>query len=240
MWLSRFRAVLFVDVDGTLTISRYSCVLDLEAIELCRELSRRGFLVVLTSGNSLPVLRGLSTYLGLGGVVVAENGAVVYTDSVKLACSGCGDVCRAYEELLKLGSDVVVGSWQNMFRLCDRSLKWRVSEEEALRFVRCKLGELGYRNLVAVSSGYAIHIVPKGCSKDSGMKVVINDLELSNVRKYCIGDSVTDVPMHRVCDELVAVSNADNELKEVANKVLTKPSSKGFIEYAKELMMKYR
>ena len=231
-----YRGVVFVDVDGTLTIDRSSATLDLDAIEYCRELVRKGFLVVLTSGNSLPVLRGLSLYLGLGGIVVAENGAVVYTNGVKVVCEGCDEVCRAYEYVVKVGGNLLVPTWQNLFRLCDKAFKWRVKEEEALEFIRNKLGELGYRDLRVASSGYAIHIIPKECGKDVGMKAVINDLKLHNIPKYCIGDSVTDVPMSKVCDELVAVSNADEELKKVATKVLSKPSSKGFIEYVKELI----
>ena len=232
--------VLFTDVDGTLTPSRATSYIDLGAAKFLRELSLRGFLVVLVSGNSVPVLRGLSLYLGLGGVVVAENGAVVFDRDVRVVCSGCEVVREAVAEVLRYGGGFLRDSWQNRFRLCDRAIKWVGSEDRALSTVLRALKELGFRGVKAVSSGYAVHLLPEGCSKDVGMRAIIDSLGLNNSLKYCIGDSETDLPMRSVCDVLVAVGNADRGLKEVADVVTDAPSSRGFMEFASNLLKQLR
>ena len=46
--------------------------------------------------------------------------------------------------------------------------------------------------------------------------------------------------MRSVCDVLVAVGNADRGLKEVADVVTDAPSSRGFMEFASNLLKQLR
>ncbi len=230
------KAVLFIDVDGTLTVNRSSTQIDHRVLVHLKNLEEMGYLVVLTSGNSLPVVRGLSIYFGLKGMVIAENGAVVFTDKLKFACGGCSTAREALQFIVANLSDYVRSSWQNTFRLCDFAFKLRAdrgSEGRVLEVVMSELRKAGYLDKVEIlNSGYAYHLHPKGCGKDRGISCFLREAGIpEEVPKICVGDSATDVPMKKVCDLLVAVSNSDEELKKVADVVLEKPSAEGFIEF---------
>ncbi len=230
-------AILFSDVDGTLTLNRTSSLLDLEAVALARKLYNKGITVVLVSGNSLPVLRGLSIYLGLGGYSIAENGAVIYTDGIEVVCRYCDEVNKAKELVLKEGGNKIIDTWQNPFRICDKALKWKGDEEEAINYVKELLRRKGIKDVEVVSSGYAIHLYPSNCNKGSGIKAFLKDyVGKKDFPVYCIGDADNDVSMREACTKLIAVSNADASLKSVADYVTKSPSSKGFIEIAEKLL----
>lgn len=232
------KGVVFTDIDGTLTVDRQSSVLDDEAIAALRGLVKGDYTVVMVSGNSLPVVRGLSIYLGLGGLAIGENGAVLFDgNEVIVECEKCEDVKKITKDIVQRAEGFLVESWQNMFRICDTALRWRkLSEDEALRMTRNILAEMGAGWVEAITSGYAIHIHPYGCGKDRGIRRMIQALGLETSNIYCVGDAVSDIPMRKACPKLVAVGNADPELKNVADIVTEKPSGKGFAEFASKLL----
>ncbi len=232
------KGAVFTDIDGTLTTDRRSSVLDDAALKALRELVKSGYAVIMVSGNSLPVVRGLSLYLGLGGLAIGENGAVLFDGRrVIVECEKCGEMKRIVKVLVQRSGGVLEESWQNMFRLCDMALKWRgVPENEALSITQKILNVIGASWVEATTSGYAIHIHPVGCGKDRGIMKMVQVLGLETQNIYCVGDAVSDIPMRRACPKLVAVGNADPELKELADIVTEKPSGKGFAEFAAWLL----
>ncbi len=232
------KGAVFTDIDGTLTTDRQSSVLDDAALRALRELVKSGYAVIMVSGNSLPVVRGLSLYLGLGGLAIGENGAVLFDGhKVIIECERCEKIKEIAKVLVQGAKGFLEESWQNLFRICDMALKWRgVSEDGALRITRKILMEIGADWVEATSSGYAIHIHPTGCGKDRGIRRMIQILGLKTGSIYCVGDAVSDIPMRRACPKLVAVGNADPELKELADIVTEKPSGKGFAEFAAKLV----
>ncbi len=228
------KLLLFVDVDGTLTIDRRTLTIDPEVINVLHELTSAGVEVVLVSGNSLPVLRGLSLYLGLNGKVVAENGAVIYVDKPKVVCEGC-EACELVYKLL-LTKNIFKDAWQNMFRFCEKALEWIGDEEEAEAVARQLIKELNLNTVEITSSGYALHIHPRNCDKGRGIAEFIKETSSEGLKTICIGDSDVDIPMKKVCSLLVAVRNSDPDLLKVADIVTKNPSSKGFIEIAMEIL----
>ena len=234
----KVRGAVFTDIDGTLTIDRQSSVLDDDALKALRELVRNGYAVIMVSGNSLPVVRGLSLYLGLGGLAIGENGAVLFDGhKVIIECERCEEIKEIAKALVQKAEGILEESWQNLFRICDMALKWRgVSVDEALRMARKILRDIGADWVEATTSGYAIHIHPVGCGKDRGIRKMIEVLGFETSNIYCVGDAVSDTPMRKACPRLVAVGNADLELKELADIVTEKPSGKGFAEFAAQLL----
>ncbi len=233
------KGVIFLDVDGTLTEDRRTSNLDPAVILYLRVLRSNGYKVVLISGNSLPVLRGLSIYLGIGGEVIAENGCVMYTDRIIQVCNECKESEDAKEYLIRNSGGIFRDTWQNMFRLCDKAVKWRgIDGRKALKLAKETLLKGGFdlSKLHVSSSGYAIHVHPRECGKDAGIRAYLKYYGISRDLTYCVGDSVTDLPMRNECNVLVAVGNADDELKAVADIVTKNGSSKGFIEFAKYLI----
>jgi hypothetical protein len=91
-----YKAVV-CNVDGTITNS--SKMIQTLGIEVLRQAQDKGCTVILASGNVLPVVYGLSTFIGLRGPVVAENGGVVsYKDEVYMLFSNEVPL-KAYEHL---------------------------------------------------------------------------------------------------------------------------------------------
>ncbi len=234
----KVKGAVFTDIDGTLTTDRRSSVLDDAALRALRELVKSGYAVIMVSGNSLPVVRGLSLYLGLGGLAIGENGAVLFDGyNVIVECERCEEIKEITKVLVQEAEGILEESWQNLFRICDMALKWRgASEDEALSATRKILKEIGADWVEVTTSGYAIHIHPVGCGKDRGIRKMIQVLGLEIRNIYCVGDAVSDIPMRRACPTLVAVGNADPELKELADIVTEKPSGKGFAEFAAKLI----
>ena len=68
------RAVV-VDIDGTLTDD--SRRMSLEAVAALRRVNDSGVVVMLASGNVLPIAYAISTYMGFDGPMVAEYGGIV-------------------------------------------------------------------------------------------------------------------------------------------------------------------
>ena len=64
-----------VDIDGTLTDKNK--IIFTKGIEALRLVQDKGTSVSIASGNVLPVAYGLSTYIGLKGPIIAENGGIV-------------------------------------------------------------------------------------------------------------------------------------------------------------------
>ncbi|HQC00347.1 MAG TPA: HAD hydrolase family protein, partial [Methanospirillum sp.] len=65
---------MITDIDGTLTDEKRR--LSTAAIEVIRELQENGIMVVLASGNTSCLLKGLSKLIGTGGTFIGENGGV--------------------------------------------------------------------------------------------------------------------------------------------------------------------
>jgi phosphoglycolate phosphatase (TIGR01487 family) len=236
--LSKTRVVA-ADLDGTLTSDRKSFEIPLDVIESVRKLRKDGVKVFIVSANAFPVLAGLSRYLGFDGFV-AENGCLISLNtggSIEVI-KKCSTSARGLVgEILSSLGDRLVSSWQNRYRDCDFALVTKGREkpsEELVGSVRRIVEKTEYKGLVRVSSsGYAIHLTPVECSKLDGLKTLLNLVGLGLEDTVGIGDSVMDVEFVRECGVSVAVSNADDELKDVADIITEKWSGYGFAELAK-------
>jgi len=99
----RYKAVV-CDVDGTITDSskRIQCL----GIEVLRRAQENGAVVMLASGNVLPIAYGLSTFIGLRGPVVAENGGIVSYQDRTYALFSNEVPLQAYEHLREVMPEV--------------------------------------------------------------------------------------------------------------------------------------
>ena len=230
--------LLATDIDGTLTADRSSNIIPVEAIEFMRKLESHGVHVSLVSANALPVIAGLKRYLGLKGPIIAENGALIFINESyeSLTKYSARDILE--EVLSKLGN-YVEDSWQNDFRLHDYALKVRTEYSSRARYVFKLVKEYvesRYEWVRVTFSGYAIHLTPADVDKGKALRYVMKKLNLKREEVVAIGDSLVDVDLIKEAGIGVAVSNADEELKKVADLVLQNPSYKGFIELAKMII----
>ena len=68
--------LVLLDVDGTLTDTRR--LISVRAVEAIRKAQKEGIIISLASGNVVPVMYGLKTFVGIRAPVFAENGGVMF------------------------------------------------------------------------------------------------------------------------------------------------------------------
>lgn len=229
--------IVATDIDGTITVDRSTTKVDLDAVKYMSLLEEKGVLVVLVSSNALPLVVGLKKYFGLKGPCIGESGSLVYFDGkvyslTRITCS------EAARELVEKFSSCIEHSWQNKFRIHDYALKVKKNCIKLIDEVMIKINDL-LRNKYpckASYSGYAIHITPIDVSKAKALRFITEKLGVDMDEVVAIGDSVMDIDMVKEAGLGVAVANADEELKSVADFVTSQNSSKGFIEVAKMIL----
>lgn len=226
--------VLFLDIDGTLTENRDTYELSLDAIRILRGVVKKGILVSLVSSNALPIVVGLSRYIGLNGPVIGESGCLVYYDKWGFIELASKSAVEPYRALLGNYGMYVEDSWQNRFRLYDFALKLRKEffnkAGDVLRLLRGFL-EKHYPGFTVDYSGYALHVKELGVDKKRAVLYVLSRLGIDPGESAGIGDSVMDVDFLSVVGFSAAVANADEDLKKRVSMVLSKPSGLGVVEF---------
>lgn len=210
---------IVVDIDGTLTDK--DKIIFTQGIEALRKVQDRGTSVSIASGNVLPVAFGLSTYIGLKGPIIAENGGIVswkeeiyqlFSDDIPL---------KAYEHLSK--NMRLERLFTDHWRMTEVALK-RTSDLEAVKHL------LEGWNVCIEATGFAIHIMSPGHGKIAGVRKVseLIGVDLSEIAAF--GDSDNDVGMFQGCGCGIAVANASEAAKNAADYVCKNPHADGVIE----------
>jgi len=234
---------IVTDIDGTLTINREDYRLEIEAIKAIRKAENNGIPVVLVSGNALPVVVSLSTYIGTSGPVICENGCLIFYKG-KIYNVATFSSKKAVSIVVEKFKDFIEPVWQNTYRTFDFAFNVKKEFREQSYAISLKiqkfLKEKGFKDIVVSFSGYAIHLMPVSGGKDKGL---LKALELMSVRRdevVCIGDGLNDIDLFRVCPFSATVSNADEKLKEIATYVASKPSGKGFAEIVDYILKQHK
>jgi phosphoglycolate phosphatase (TIGR01487 family) len=203
-----YKAVV-CDVDGTITDPHK--VIQTLGIELLRRVQDNGYIVILASGNVLPIAYGLATFIGLKGPVVAENGGVVsYRDEVhrlfsnELPLSGYDHLKRSMPDVRRLYTD----QW--------RQTEVALARDIDLDRVRALLKDWP---LEVEATGFAIHLMERGHSKMAGVHKACQLIGIGPRDVVAFGDADNDEKMLRECGYGVAVGNASDKAKGAADYV---------------------
>ncbi len=205
-----------------MTISRSDYLLDLELVALLREFESLGVSIGLSSNNSYPVVKALHRYLGFSGPIIAEYGCVVEIGSNLRILTEKRVPSSIYHEILSMFS--LPPDWQEPFRLVDKAIPCRdpLIAEKVKKYTETK-----YKEFKAIFSGFAIHIVPRECSKGHALRCVANELGIPLEDIIAIGDSEVDLDMIEVAGIGVATGDADEIVKHKAKVVLPFKASEG-------------
>ena len=84
-----------------------------------------------------------------------------------------------------------------------------------------------YKDLIINKEYEYIDITPKGVNKDTALQILGNYLNIDSSEMLTIGDNLNDFDMVKNAGVGVAVANAYDELKEVANYTTSNPVEKG-------------
>jgi phosphoglycolate phosphatase (TIGR01487 family) len=213
---------IVVDIDGTLTDTQKNILT--QGIDALREVQTKGVRVSLASGNVLPIAFGISTYLGLRGPVIAENGGVV---SYKERIYQLNDGEKSEEAFRYLVSKLPV---ERLFTDNWRRTEVALKRSADLDAVRRYLKDWPVK---VEATGFAIHIMEEKHSKMRGVEKAAELLGIDVGDIAAFGDSDNDVEMLSGCGFGVAVANATDAAKKAADYVSTQPFAYGVIESLK-------
>lgn len=205
-----------VDIDGTLTDKRRA--INCRAVEALRKVR---IPVVLATGNISCFARAVAKMIGVSDLIIAENGGVVRfgydEDDVVL---GDREKCLRALEILKRHFEVETLDLE--YRKAEVCVRRSFPIEEARKVLP--------NDVRIVDTGFAYHIIDANVSKGRALKFIAERLGLDVGDFVAIGDSENDVEMLEVAGFGVAVANADEKLKDVADLVTSKPNGDGVVE----------
>ena len=209
--------LIAVDVDGTITYQEP--YIHLGALKSLRSLGKR-VPIALVTGNPYPIAYALSVYLRPHDQIlgVAENGAVVYIGDRDIVMGDCEIMKSVKDFLRKKGYDKYL-SEDSKFRYVDVALRMKLEDQERLRKDLLEEG----LEVELTTSGYAIHIHPKGTDKGSGLLRLCKELDIDCKETIAIGDSHNDLSMFSVVGLSIALPNAPPEVKRRADFVVGGP-----------------
>ena len=206
-----------VDIDGTLTNRKRA--LNCRAVEALRKVN---IPVILATGNISCFARAAAKLIGVSDIVICENGGVVRFeyDGDDIVLGDKGKCMRALE-ILEEHFDIELLDFE--YRKSEICLRRNFDIEEARKLV----DGMGVK---IVDSGFAYHIMDAEVSKGKALVYIAEKIGVKPGRFVVIGDSENDIDMFEVAGFGVAVANADERLKEVADLVTPSPDGDGVVE----------
>lgn len=208
-----------LDVDGTLTDRNR--LISTRAIEAIRRAQENDVIVSLASGNVIPVMYGLKILLGINGPVFGENGGIRYLDTTE-ALFSIEKPLKLFNRLKEEG--LVDGILSN---------KWR---ETSCGYVPLNGKEsivtaaAEAEGLATVDSGYSWHLLNKGQNKGFALEDLRKTYNLEYSEILVMGDSFNDISMFKKDVVKAVPSNAQEELKDMADFVSESDNGDGVAE----------
>lgn len=210
------------DYDGTLA---HDGVVDDATIEAIERLNHSGRKLILVTGRELPDLQSVFPRLDLCAMVVAENGALLYTPQTRETRVLADRPPESFVNRLrdKGVTDVSVGEVI--------VATWHPYERQSIEAIR----ESGLE-LQIIFNKDAVMILPSGVNKMSGLCCALEDLKLSRHNIAGVGDAENDHAFLDSCECSVAVANAIPSLKEKADLVTKGARGIGVTELINKLV----
>jgi hydroxymethylpyrimidine pyrophosphatase-like HAD family hydrolase len=213
---------LISDYDGTLAQDGQVAPSTLQAL---KRVTASGRKLVLATGRELPELLRVFPETSLFDLVVVENGALLYnpaTGEKRLLAESpppafVEELRRRGVQPLSVGECIVA--------------TWHPYETVVLEVIR----SLGLE-LQVIFNKNAVMILPSGINKGTGVRVALEELELSTHNALGLGDAENDHAFLGICECSVAVGNALPVLKDRADIVTTQTHGAGVEEIIEQLL----
>lgn len=218
--------ILIFDYDGTLTFETHE-IPEVTANALKKTKHRKLATLGIISGRDLPFLLRVDESLShVFSFLIAENGAISYfSDSKKKNVLGLEWSHRARNVLKESG--IPMHFAEVMFATSIENAP-RVSEYLSKSSLESKL----------VPNRDSLMVLPPDVDKGTGVASTIQ--YFGTTRKLfltCFGDGENDLALFAPADLGVAVANAVDALKQIADVVTEKPGGYGVAEYLNETFL---
>ncbi|MFV0557998.1 MAG: Cof-type HAD-IIB family hydrolase [Enterococcus sp.] len=247
-----YQAVAFFDLDGTLLNEKSQ--ITPEITQAIQQLKNNRVLPIIATGRTeseihhIKQAAGITSNIVMNGAFIRIEEQAVHSDCFSLeqcqalvsAVNEAGDELAFYNEQGYWGTghnQAMIDAYDFVHsplpsidplgfetRSVNMALMLGVGND---RFYQERFPELTfYRN-----TPYSIDIVKNGTSKGSGVKTLIERLNLGQLPTFGFGDGSNDLALLSACDHKIAMGNAKTELKEVAT-FITKDNTDGGIVHA--------
>lgn len=209
-----YRRVMAFDYDGTLAESGK---IPQNMLDALRQLRNAGYVLFLVTGRdyaSIPLEALEDIFTG----IVWENGAVLTRQPEPEIYLPFGQVDPHLVKMLEATGiplekgEAIVSSWS----FHDQAI-WQT------------LAEFSGDAAISHNKG-AIMILPPGVNKGTGLERLLQMCEFSARNLVCFGDGENDMAMFSIAETTVAVADAVDGLKNMADVVTQKPGHEGVIE----------
>ncbi|MFN4133236.1 MAG: phosphoglycolate phosphatase [Candidatus Hadarchaeales archaeon] len=225
--------ILAVDIDGTITFDDRR--LDLAAVEALRRAEASGMKVVLATGNIAEFAEAACVLIGTSGGFIAEDGGIVFDWETKEEIL-LGGRKEAEKGIIALREAFpwVVETRNSPKRLTGLTIERNISTEDAQKI----FSERGL-NLVAVDSGFAIHIKEPEINKGNALALLAVRKNIGMAEIAAIGDGPNDVEMLGRAGLSFAVGNSSEDARRIATYHLEESYGKG-VAKAVEILLKMK
>lgn len=208
-----------LDVDGTITdSSRKICV---SAIEAINQVEKIGTPVIIVTGNILCATKMIAIMLGTTGGLVSENGGVIECQGEKKILGNIEECQKAYE-YLKTKYPVRKVEFSDQ-RISEVAIERNITEERVKNILKDF-------NVEIYDTKFAIHLTDPTVDKGSSLEMLAAHMGVKTEEIMAIGDSENDIEFLRVAGLKVAVNNADQELKAIADYITHESYGDGVAE----------
>ncbi|ASI98087.1 phosphoglycolate phosphatase [Thermococcus celer] len=223
--MGRVKAIS-LDIDGTITYPDRR--LHEEAMRAIRLAESLGVPVMLVTGNSVPFAEAMAIMIGTSGPVVAEDGGALSIKDGRLRkrvyLTTMDEEWILWSEVKKRYPGAILS-----FSMPERKAGLVILRTVPVEAVRELIKELGL-NLIAVDSGFAIHVKKPWINKGTGIEKACEVLGIKPREVAHVGDGENDLDAFRVVGYRVAVGQAPESLKGEADYVTEKTYGAGGAE----------
>ncbi|WP_298275175.1 phosphoglycolate phosphatase [Ferroplasma sp.] len=217
--------IMVLDVDGTITDQNR--VLNPEAVSCIANGINNGLKFSLISGNVIPVMYGLRTFLGINGPVFGENGGIMYYNNTIEKFFDKSRPLSFLEYISKKSS--AVPYFTNQWRETSAAFSMNPEDEGLVS------SEAAKWDLEIVNSKFTWHIMNRGQNKGYAVEMIRKMLNIDWDEILVVGDSDNDnamftLPVHKACP-----FNATDSIKSMSDYV----SKKSYGYEIKDVMNKF-
>lgn len=249
-----YQALAFFDLDGTLLNEKSQVTPEIAAS--MQQLRKNNVLPIIATGRTESEIQtikqasGITSNIVMNGAFIRIDGHEVYSDT--LTKELCG---KMYEAALDQGDQLSyyneTGYWctginQELHGAYDyvhsplpavqplRYLNERVNMMLVLGVDNKTYYQTAFPELTFYqNTPFSIDVVKNGTSKGTGVKTLLERMDLQGIPTYAFGDGNNDFALLEACDHKIAMGNAVDSLKEIADFV-TYSHTEGGIRHALE------
>ena len=254
--------IVFTDLDYTLTIKEGK--VDIKNKRIFEKLADIGIPVVINSGRFIPYLIPFCKQFSTSNYLVAANGAQVYdyiNNKIIYRSIISGDNIKYLDDIITKNNLLytaygVLKKYTNKndeehkSYYCDRLIN--VNDEisqvvlqsyDVNLMISAKRDLINNNSLKIINKSSKVEegkllyydIVNSEVSKGNALVILCNYLKIDPKRAMAIGDSINDIDMLNAAGYKVAVSNAKEELKEIADIITLSNTENGVLAVLNEL-----